>query len=78
MATSTKGILGTGWPSMIESFNRSDINWSSVRVLARYSAAYRIGAAWPLDRTILSFKKCLWLLGWNLRPASLKKRTEKI
>ena len=76
VATSTNGILGTGCPSIIESFKRRDINCYSVSVFALYNAEYKMGAACPFDNTRRSFRKCLVLLGWNLRPASLKKRTE--
>jgi hypothetical protein len=48
---------------MIESFNLSDINCYSVSVVALYKAEYKIGAAWPLDNTNLSFKKCLVFFG---------------
>ena len=48
-----------------------------MRVLALYKAEYKIGAACPLDKTILSFKKCFVLSGWNFNPASLKNNTEK-
>lgn len=39
VATSTKGILGTGCPSKSAPFNLSDINCSSVTMLARYKHA---------------------------------------
>ncbi len=76
VATSTNGILGTGCPSIMESFKRKDMSCSSVIVFARYNAEYNIGAACPFDKTRRSFKKCFALLAWNLRPASLKNKTE--
>lgn len=75
---STNGILGTGCPSIYEPFNLSDISCSSVIVPALYKLEYKIGAACPFESTSLSFKKWAGFLGWNLSPASWKKRTEKI
>lgn len=75
---STKGILGTGCPSIKESFNLNDISCYSVNTPALYKAAYKIGAACPFDKTSLSFKKWLVLLAWNFNPASWKNKTENI
>ena len=57
VATSTKGIFGTGWPYRSAPFNLNDINSSSVNNFALYKQAYKIGAACPFERTNLSFKK---------------------
>lgn len=69
VAISTNGIFGTGCPSIKESFNLKDINWSSVNTPALYKAAYKIGAAWPFESTSLSFKKLLVFLASNFNPA---------
>lgn len=51
-------------------------NYSSFKYPALAQAAYKIGTAWPLDNTILSFPKYFGFYGSYFIPNELKKLTE--
>src|SRR5256712_6545414 len=65
VATSTKFNLGVGWPSRSDSMVRKRNSSSGLNAPASAQAAYKSGAAWPLDRTNRSLFGCLGFFGSN-------------
>jgi len=75
VATRTQGHVGVGCPSRGLPSRRRLMRSSSIAP-ASLSAAQRIGAAWPFDRTNTSWSRPLGSFGSN--RISSKKRTETI